>query len=198
LDRVGINNVEKRMKQYPQELSGGMRQRVMIAMALMREPKILIADEPTTALDVTIQAQILELLKEIQEKTGMSIIFITHNLGVVAEICDRVAVMYAGKIAEQGDVDDIFYHPSHPYTSGLLRSMPRIDDNSRERLIPINGSPVDMLNPPAGCPLSPRCDECRQICLRANPPEVRLSDTHRVHCWLHSEQAAARIGGIRG
>ncbi|MDR0936618.1 MAG: ABC transporter ATP-binding protein [Oscillospiraceae bacterium] len=185
LERVGINNVEKRMKQYPHELSGGMRQRVMIAMALICSPKLLIADEPTTALDVTIQAQILELMKDLQKQTGMAIIFITHNLGVVAEICDRVAVMYGGKIAEQGTVDDIFYHTAHPYTRGLLRSMPRLDETRKDRLIPIKGSPVDMLNPPAGCPLSPRCDECMKICLRADPSETKLSDTHTVHCWKH-------------
>jgi oligopeptide transport system ATP-binding protein len=185
LERVGINNVEKRMKQYPHELSGGMRQRVMIAMALICSPKLLIADEPTTALDVTIQAQILELMKDLQKQTGMAIIFITHNLGVVAEICDRVAVMYGGKIAEQGTADDIFYNTAHPYTRGLLRSMPRLDETRKDRLIPINGSPVDMLNPPAGCPLSPRCDDCMKICLRADPSETNLSDTHTVHCWKH-------------
>ena len=147
---VGINNVEKRMNQYPHEFSGGMRQRVMIAMGLICSPKLLIADEPTTALDVTIQAQILELMKSIQQKTGMGIIFITHNLGVVAEICDKVSVMYAGRIVEQGPVDDIFYRPAHPYTLGLLRSMPRVDADSYERLVPIEGTPVDMLNPPDG------------------------------------------------
>ena len=148
LEQVGINNVEKRMKQYPHELSGGMRQRVMIAMGLICHPKLLIADEPTTALDVTIQAQILELMKELQKKNHMGIIFITHNLGVVAEVCDKVSVMYAGKMVEQGPVDDIFYQPGHPYTMGLLRSMPRVDAESYERLIPIEGTPVDMLNPP--------------------------------------------------
>ena len=137
LEQVGINNVEKRMKQYPHELSGGMRQRVMIAMGLICHPKLLIADEPTTALDVTIQAQILELMKELQKKNHMGIIFITHNLGVVAEVCDKVSVMYAGKMVEQGPVDDIFYQPGHPYTMGLLRSMPRVDAESYERLIPI-------------------------------------------------------------
>jgi oligopeptide transport system ATP-binding protein len=188
LERVGINNIEKRMKQYPHELSGGMRQRVMIAMALICSPKLLIADEPTTALDVTIQAQILELMKDLQAQTGMAIIFITHNLGVVAEICDRVAVMYGGKIAEQGAADDIFYESAHPYTRGLLKSMPRLDETRRDRLIPINGSPVDMLNPPEGCPLSPRCGDCMKICLRAAPAETRLSDTHTAHCWKHNEQ----------
>lgn len=186
LEMVGINNVEKRMKQYPHELSGGMRQRVMIAMAMICHPKLLIADEPTTALDVTIQAQILELMKDLQRKTGMSIIFITHNLGVVAEICDHVSVMYAGLIVEQGTVDDIFYAPAHPYTHGLLRSMPRVDAENYERLIPIEGTPVDMLNPPEGCPLAPRCDYCMKLCLRQAPPVTALSDEHRTVCWLHA------------
>jgi oligopeptide transport system ATP-binding protein len=192
LERVGINNVEKRMKQYPHELSGGMRQRVMIAMALICSPKLLIADEPTTALDVTIQAQILELMKDLQKQTGMAIIFITHNLGVVAEICDRVAVMYGGKICEQGTADDIFYSPAHPYTKGLLRSMPRLDGEGRERLIPIKGRPIDMLDPPEGCPLSPRCDECMKICLRAGPQITKISGTHSVYCWKHDERQFLR------
>ncbi|HQC83007.1 MAG TPA: ABC transporter ATP-binding protein, partial [Bacillota bacterium] len=171
LKLVGINNPERRMNQYPHEFSGGMRQRVMIAMGLICDPKMLIADEPTTALDVTIQAQIIELMKDIQQKTQMAIIFITHNLGVVAEICDRVTVMYAGKIVEQGNVEDIFYRPHHPYTMGLLRSMPRLDAEEYERLIPIEGTPVDMLNPPAGCPFGPRCEHCMKICLRREPPQ---------------------------
>ena len=187
LEMVGINNIDKRMKQYPHELSGGMRQRVMIAMAMICRPKLLIADEPTTALDVTIQAQILELMKDLQQKTGMSIIFITHNLGVVAEICDNVSVMYAGVIVEQGTVDDIFYEPSHPYTLGLLRSMPRVDAESRERLIPIDGTPVDMLNPPEGCPLAPRCEKCMKICLRRSPPVTYMKSGHRVSCWLFAK-----------
>lgn len=184
LTLVGINNPEQRMKQYPHELSGGMRQRVMIAMGLVCDPKILIADEPTTALDVTIQAQIIELMKEIQKKTGMAIIFITHNLGVVAEICDNVSVMYAGKIVEQGCVDDIFYDPRHPYTLGLLKSMPRVDEEQHERLIPIEGTPVDMLNPPTGCPFGPRCEHCMKICLRQEPPRIEVSDCHTAACWL--------------
>ena len=184
LEEVGINNVEKRMKQYPHELSGGMRQRVMIAMGLICHPQLLIADEPTTALDVTIQAQILDLMKSLQKKTGMGIIFITHNLGVVADICDKVSVMYAGKIVEQGPVDDIFYEPAHPYTKGLLRSMPRVDAQSYERLIPIEGTPVDMLNPPEGCPFAPRCEKCMKICLKKMPPYVEISDKHRSACWL--------------
>ena len=184
LELVGIHDAEKRMKQYPHQLSGGMRQRVMIAMCLICDPKILIADEPTTALDVTIQAQILELMKDIRKKTGMAIIFITHNLGVVADICDKISVMYAGKIVEQGPVDDIFYKPSHPYTRGLLRSMPRVDAEEIERLIPIEGTPVDMLNPPKGCPFGPRCESCMKICLKQNPPIVEVGREHRSACWL--------------
>ena len=189
LEQVGINNVEKRMKQYPHELSGGMRQRVMIAMGLICHPKLLIADEPTTALDVTIQAQILELMKELQKKNHMGIIFITHNLGVVAEVCDKVSVMYAGKMVEQGPVDEIFYEPGHPYTMGLLRSMPRVDAESYERLIPIEGSPVDMLNPPEGCPFAPRCEHAMTVCLQKMPPYVELGDNHRAACWLRVQDA---------
>lgn len=188
LELVGINNVEKRMTQYPHEFSGGMRQRVMIAMGLICSPKLLIADEPTTALDVTIQAQILELMKDLQKKTGMGIIFITHNLGVVAEICDKVSVMYAGRIVEQGMVSDIFYNPSHPYTVGLLQSMPRVDAEEYERLIPIEGTPVDMLNPPEGCPFAPRCSQCMQICLKKLPPYVEIEDGHKSACWLRVQE----------
>lgn len=188
LELVGIANPEKRMKQYPHELSGGMRQRVMIGMGLICEPDILIADEPTTALDVTIQAQILELIKEIQQKTKMSVIFITHNLAVVAQICDSVSVMYAGKIVEQGSVDDIFYNPQHPYTKGLLKSMPRIDDNEGVRLESIEGTPVDMLNPPSGCGFSTRCEHCMNICLRKEPPMVEMGDGHRSKCFLHLKE----------
>ena len=188
LELVGINNVAKRMKQYPHEFSGGMRQRVMIAMGLICSPKLLIADEPTTALDVTIQAQILELMKDLQKKTGMGIVFITHNLGVVAEICDKVSVMYAGRIVEQGLVNDIFYKPAHPYTIGLLRSMPRVDAEEYERLIPIEGTPVDMCCPPPGCPFAPRCEHCMQICFKKAPPYVELGDGHRSACWLRVQE----------
>jgi oligopeptide transport system ATP-binding protein len=188
LELVGINNAERRMKQYPHEFSGGMRQRVMIAMSLICSPKLLIADEPTTALDVTIQAQILELMKDLQKKTGMAIIFITHNLGVVADICDRISVMYAGKIVEQGTAEDIFYRPSHPYTKGLLRSMPRVDAEQYERLIPIEGTPVDMLNPPEGCPFGPRCEHCMKLCLKHNPPNIHVGDRHTAACWLLEKQ----------
>ncbi len=189
LELVGINNAEKRMNQYPHEFSGGMRQRAMIAMALICSPKLLIADEPTTALDVTIQAQILELMKDIQKKTGMAIIFITHNLGVVAEICDHVSVMYAGHIVEQGAVNDIFYRPAHPYTRGLLRSMPRVDELEHERLIPIEGTPVDLLDPPPGCPFAPRCESCMRLCLKNAPPMLEVGENkHLSACWLQVKE----------
>ena len=185
---MGINEPEKRLKQYPHELSGGMRQRVMIAIALACEPKLLIADEPTTALDVTIQAQILELMMELKDKLGMAIIMITHDLGVVASMCERIAVMYAGRIIEYGATDDIFYHPKHEYTKGLIRSIPRLDTKEHERLVPIEGTPVDMLNPPAGCPFAPRCDAAMQICLREMPPVTTFGDVHYTQCWLNQKE----------
>ena len=184
LELVGINEPTKRLKQYPHELSGGMRQRVMIAIALACEPKLLIADEPTTALDVTIQAQILELMQELRQKLGMSIIMITHDLGVVASMCERIAVMYAGHIVEYGTADEIFYEPKHEYTKGLINSIPKLSAQEIERLVPIEGQPVDLLNPPAGCPFAPRCANCMKICLRERPPKTELSDTHYSHCWL--------------
>lgn len=187
LSLVGINEPEKRMKQYPHELSGGMRQRVMIAIALACEPKLLIADEPTTALDVTIQAQILELMMELKDKLGMAIIMITHDLGIVASMCDRIAVMYAGRIVETGTCDEIFYHPKHEYTKGLLESIPRLDSTKHEKLIPIEGNPVDLLNPPEGCEFAPRCKNCMKICLRENPPRTDFSETHYAHCFMNQK-----------
>lgn len=189
LDSVGISNPKRRMKQYPHELSGGMRQRVMIGMGLICEPDILIADEPTTALDVTIQAQILELIKEFQNKSKMSVIFITHNLAVVAQICDTVSVMYAGRIVEQGSVEEIFYNPKHPYTKGLLKSMPRIDSKEQVRLESIKGTPVDMLNPPEGCGFSTRCEQCMNICLKKEPPMLEMGNGHRSKCFLHIKES---------
>jgi oligopeptide transport system ATP-binding protein len=188
LELVGINEPDKRLKQYPHELSGGMRQRVMIAIVLACEPKLLIADEPTTALDVTIQAQILELMMDLKEKLGMAIILITHDLGVVASTCQRIAVMYAGHIVEYGTVDDIFYRPKHEYTKGLLRSMPRLDSKKHERLVPIEGTPIDMLNPPKGCPFAPRCGNCMKICLRQMPPVTEFDDVHYTQCWMNQKE----------
>lgn len=195
LELVGINEPERRLKQYPHELSGGMRQRVMIAIALACEPKLLIADEPTTALDVTIQAQILELMMELRKKLGMSIIMITHDLGVVASMCEKIAVMYAGKIVEYGTTDEIFYNPKHEYTKGLINSIPKLNQKEKERLVPIEGSPVDLLNPPAGCPFAPRCKSCMKICLRQMPPRTDLSDTHYTQCWLLQKAEFEAKGG---
>ena len=194
LELVGINEPEKRLKQYPHELSGGMRQRVMVAIALACEPKLLIADEPTTALDVTIQAQILELMQELRKKLGMSIIMITHDLGVVASMCEKIAVMYAGHIVEYGTADEIFYSPKHEYTKGLIKSIPKLNAEEKERLVPIEGQPVDLLNPPAGCPFAPRCASCMKICLREMPPKTELSDTHYSHCWLLQKEEFEKGG----
>ena len=184
MELVGINNVEKRMKQYPHEFSGGMRQRVMIAMALACEPDILIADEPTTALDVTIQAQILELMKSLQEELGMAIIMITHDLGVVAQLCDEVIVMYAGSICEQGTAEEIFYNPRHEYTKGLMRSIPTAG-TAGTKLHPITGTPIDLLNMPQGCPFAPRCDNAMKICLRERCPRMEINEDHMASCWMN-------------
>ena len=192
LELVGINEPEKRLKQYPHELSGGMRQRDMIAIALACEPKLLIADEPTTALDVTIQAQILELMMDLKKKLGMAIIMITHDLGVVASMCDRIAVMYAGRIVEYGTTDDIFYNPKHEYTKGLLKSIPRLDAKEHERLVPIEGTPIDLLNPPAGCPFAPRCSNCMKICLREMAPVTTFDDVHYTQCWMNQKEQMER------
>ncbi|MBQ4436239.1 MAG: ABC transporter ATP-binding protein [Clostridia bacterium] len=189
LQLVGVNEPEKRLKQYPHELSGGMRQRVMIAMALACEPDILIADEPTTALDVTIQAQILELMQSLQKKLGMAIIMITHDLGVIADICDEIIVMYAGKVCERGTADEIFYNPRHEYTKGLIRSIPRITER-HEKLIPIAGTPVDLLNLPAGCAFASRCDCAMKICLKEQPQEIWVNDSHIAACWNNVKRMA--------
>ncbi len=184
LTMVNIPNPEERAKQYPHEFSGGMRQRAMIAMALSCNPKLLIADEPTTALDVTIQAQIMDLLAEIKEKTNTAIILITHDLGVVASMADRVSVMYAGKIVETGSCEDIFYRNKHPYTEALLRSLPSVDTTKEERLVSIPGTPPDLLAPPAGCGFAARCAHCMKICQEEQPPVFDLGDGHEASCWL--------------
>ena len=184
LKMVKIPNAEERAKQYPHEFSGGMRQRAMIAMALSCSPKLLIADEPTTALDVTIQAQIKDLLAEIKEETNTSIILITHDLGVVASMADRVAVMYAGKVVETGTVEDIFYRSSHPYTQALLKSLPSVDMTKAERLVSIPGTPPDLIKPPKGCGFGARCTHCMKICNEEQPPVFQVGDGHEASCWL--------------
>ena len=193
LQLVNVNEPEKRLGQYPHELSGGMRQRVMIAMALACEPDILIADEPTTALDVTIQAQILELMKSLQKEFNMAIIMITHDLGVVAQMCDEVIVMYAGSICEQGTADEIFYNPQHEYTKGLMNSIPTVDDEKR-KLKPISGTPIDLLNMPTGCPFAPRCEAAMKICTRECPENVRVNEWHRTACWMYIKNQLEKEG----
>ena len=188
LKLVGIPAAEKRIDSYPHEFSGGMRQRVMIALALSCNPKLLIADEPTTALDVTIQAQILSLIKSLNKQFGMTTMLITHDLGVVATVCDKVAVMYGGLIMEYGTVDEIFYHPRHPYTMGLLGSIPHVDGGGKRRLIPIDGTPPDLINPPKGCPFSTRCKYCMNVCTQEQPPYF-AEDKHRTMCWLLDGEA---------
>ena len=196
LTLVGVNEPEKRVKQYPYELSGGMRQRVMIAMALACEPYILIADEPTTALDVTIQAQILELMQSLQKKLGMAIIMVTHDLGVIADMCDEIIVMYGGRVCERGTAEDIFYRPHHEYTKGLLRSIPNVD-RIGEKLIPIPGTPINLLNMPKGCAFCPRCEEAMKICIEEQPPEMQMPDGHFASCWLNVKAAMEEEKGGR-
>ena len=196
LTLVGVNEPEKRVKQYPYELSGGMRQRVMIAMALACEPDILIADEPTTALDVTIQAQILELMQSLQKKLGMAIIMVTHDLGVIADMCDEIIVMYGGRVCERGTAEDIFDRPHHEYTKGLLRSIPNVD-RIGEKLIPIPGTPINLLNMPKGCAFCPRCEEAMKICIEEQPPEMQMPDGHFASCWLNVKAAMEEEKGGR-
>ena len=198
---VGIPSPESRMKNYPYEFSGGMRQRAMIAMALSCQPELLIADEPTTALDVTIQAQVLDLMKDLNKRLNTATILITHDLGVVASTCQKIIVMYGGQIMEEGTVDEIFYSPLHPYTMGLLKSIPK--EGSRERLIPILGTPPDMLKPPTGCPFYPRCKYAMTACATKKVPAFQVSPTHKAACWLMHENAPVvseyeeQKGGVR-
>ncbi len=193
LELVGINEPAKRIRQYPFELSGGMRQRVMIAMALACEPDILIADEPTTALDVTIQAQILELIADLQKKMGMAVILVTHDLGVIADMCDNIIVMYGGHICERGTADEIFYNSRHEYTKGLLRSIPNVN-NMKQKLIPIAGTPINILNLPAGCAFCSRCDEAMKICLEQQPEEMVINDNHYAACWMNVKKELEKGG----
>lgn len=189
LELVNIPNARSRANQYPHEFSGGMRQRAMIAIALACNPKILVADEPTTALDVTIQAQIIDLMKDLQKKLGTSIVLITHDLGVVADLASRIIVMYAGQIVETGTADEVFYNPKHPYTWALLKAVPRLDSNKKEELVTIPGTPPDLLAPPVGCPFTARCAYCMQICKEVPPSFMVASDTHKAACWLHHPYA---------
>lgn len=188
LELVGISDAQRRYNQYPHELSGGMKQRIMIAIALVGNPSIVIADEPTTSLDVTIEAQILDLLQELRERLGISIIIITHDLGVIAKLCDRVLVMYGGKIVESGRVEDIFYKTHHPYTNGLLNSVARLSSEKDQELTPIEGTPPDLFNPPKGCSFAARCEHCMEIC-KEQPMEYTVSENHTTSCWLMHEGA---------
>ncbi|MFC5405252.1 ABC transporter ATP-binding protein [Cohnella soli] len=189
LTLVGMSNAQERLLQYPHELSGGMRQRVMIALSLACNPKLLIADEPTTALDVTIQAQIIDLMRDIQKKTDTSIILITHDLGVVAEMAHKVIVMYAGKVVERGTLQDIFYDPKHPYTWGLLRSVPRLDSNKENELVSIPGSPPDLYAPPVGCAFAARCPYAMKVCQEIDPEHFDVGEGHTAACWLNHKDA---------
>ena len=190
--QTGLSDTKRILSSRPYQLSGGMLQRCLIALAIAGKAKLVIADEPTTALDVTIQAQILELMMELKEKLGMAIIMITHDLGVVASMCDRIAVMYAGRIVEYCTTDDIFYNPKHEYTKGLLKSIPRLDAKEHERLVPIEGTPIDLLNPPAGCPFAPRCSNCMKICLREMAPVTTFDDVHYTQCWMNQKEQMER------
>lgn len=188
-EKLGISDPERRLTQYPHELSGGMKQRVMIAIALVGEPDIIIADEPTTSLDVTIEAQILQILKEMSRATNTSVIIITHDLGVIAKLCDRVLVMYGGKVMERGNVNEIFYKTAHPYTSGLMHSIARLNMNKDEELRPIEGSPPDLFCPPTGCPFAARCEYAMEICGEQPAPMTELPDGHSTCCWLQDPHA---------
>jgi peptide/nickel transport system ATP-binding protein len=194
LKQVGISSPEERLEQYPHELSGGMRQRIMIAMAISCNPVLLIADEPTTALDVTIQAHILDLMKELKTKLNTALLLITHDLGVVAQNCSRVLVMYGGLIMEEGPVKDIFQNPKHPYTEGLLNSLPKISNGVKDRLIPIHGSPPNLLNPPKGCPFAERCPYVMEICRNELPPYFKVGENRRSMCWLNNEEGRKKVG----
>ena len=195
LKSVGIPEPDMTLKSYPHQLSGGMCQRVMIAMAMSCEPELLIADEPTTALDVTIQAQILELMQDLQKKLGMAIIMVTHDLGVIASMCDEIIVMYGGRVCERGTADAIFYHPAHEYTKGLLRSIPKAD-NMNEKLIPIGGTPINLLQMPEGCAFCPRCESAMKICLKQQPAEFRVGEDHLASCWMNVKEIyEAQEGG---
>ncbi|MFO7633436.1 MAG: ABC transporter ATP-binding protein [Caldilinea sp.] len=193
LEMVGIPGAESRLDDYPHQFSGGMRQRVMIAMGLSCDPQLLIADEPTTALDVTIQAQIVDLVRRLQDELGMAVVWITHDLGVVAGMADRVLVMYAGFIVEEGNVNDLYAHPRHPYTLGLLRSIPRLDLGRQKRLIPIDGLPPDLLEAPTHCPFAPRCSFVQEKCWQENPPLIEVTPGHKAACWVDISDVPVQI-----